>query len=76
MLAIDHRFALGRPALPSAPDKKSLSSANFPISAQMLFVARMQRLHVDRGRSSLGLRLGAADARCPVKKGWLRHCEI
>ena len=30
-VAIDHRLALGnRPTLPSAPDKKSFSSANFP----------------------------------------------
>lgn len=31
---IDHRFALGnRPALPSAPDKKSFTSVNSPILA-------------------------------------------
>ena len=33
MLAVDHRFALNRPALPSAPDKKSFSSASSPILA-------------------------------------------
>jgi hypothetical protein len=30
---INHFFALSKPALPSAPDKKSLSSANWPIFA-------------------------------------------
>ena len=30
---INHFFALSRPALPSAPDKKSFSSANWPIFA-------------------------------------------
>src|SRR3954449_2163750 len=29
--AVDHRFALSRPALLSAPDKKSLVSVNSPI---------------------------------------------
>src|SRR5271154_5903307 len=33
MRAVDHRFALSRPALLSAPDKKSFSSANSPILA-------------------------------------------
>jgi hypothetical protein len=34
MVAIDHRLALGnRPALPSAPDKKSFSSISSPIFA-------------------------------------------
>src|SRR5437764_8515681 len=32
-VAIDHRFALSRPALPSAPDKKSFSSVSSPILA-------------------------------------------
>ena len=31
--AIDHRFALSMPALPSAPAKKSFSSASSPILA-------------------------------------------
>src|SRR4051794_1691339 len=33
VLAVDHRFALGRPALPSAPSKKSLASVSSPILA-------------------------------------------
>jgi hypothetical protein len=33
VLAVDHRFALSRPALPSAPDKKSLVSVSSPIFA-------------------------------------------
>jgi hypothetical protein len=35
--AIDHRFALSRPALPSAPDKKSFSSVSSPILACSTF---------------------------------------
>jgi len=31
MVAVDHRFALNKPALPSAADKKSFSSVNSPI---------------------------------------------
>src|ERR1700709_2114141 len=37
--AIDHRFALSRPALPSAPDKKSLVSVNSPILACGVFTS-------------------------------------
>src|SRR5665647_1727142 len=38
MGAVDHRFALGSsPAFPSAPDKKSFSSANSPIFAWRAF---------------------------------------
>src|ERR1700704_1594052 len=33
MLTIDHRFALGSPMRPSAPDKKSISNACWPIFA-------------------------------------------
>ncbi|MEY9491129.1 hypothetical protein ABIF33_000149 [Bradyrhizobium elkanii] len=33
MTAVDHRFALSRPALVSAPDKKSFSNASSPILA-------------------------------------------
>jgi hypothetical protein len=33
MVAVDRRFALGRPALLSAPDKKSLVSVSSPILA-------------------------------------------
>jgi hypothetical protein len=33
VLSVNHRFALRRPALLSAPDKKSFSSANSPILA-------------------------------------------
>ena len=33
VLPVDHRFALSRPALPSAPDKKSLVSVSSPIFA-------------------------------------------
>src|SRR5665213_3319136 len=37
MLSVYHRFALSRPALPSAPDKKSFSSASSPILACSVF---------------------------------------
>jgi hypothetical protein len=37
--AIDHRFALRRPALPSAPDKKSFSSVSSPIFACNVFTS-------------------------------------
>src|SRR5271166_3021239 len=37
VLAIDHRFALSRPALVSAPSKKSFSSVSSPILACKLF---------------------------------------
>jgi hypothetical protein len=37
--AIDHRFALRRPALPSAPDKKSFSSASSPSFACKVFTS-------------------------------------
>src|SRR3954453_10045078 len=37
MGAVDHRFALSRPALLSAPDKKSLVSVNSPILACSVF---------------------------------------
>src|SRR4051812_46233504 len=33
MRTVDHRFALGKPALPSAPAKKSFSSVSSPILA-------------------------------------------
>src|ERR1700686_4709288 len=33
VLAVDHRFALSKPALVSAPSKKSFSSVNSPIFA-------------------------------------------
>ncbi len=33
MRAVDHRFALSKPALMSAPSKKSFSSASCPIFA-------------------------------------------
>jgi hypothetical protein len=33
VLMVDHRFALSRPALLSAPSKKSFSSVNSPIFA-------------------------------------------
>src|SRR3954463_9111497 len=39
VLAVDHRFALSRPALPSAPDKKSLVSVNSPIFACSVFTS-------------------------------------
>jgi len=35
--AVDHRFALSMPALPSAPSKKSFSSVNSPIFAWSAF---------------------------------------
>jgi hypothetical protein len=35
--AVDHRFALGNPALPSAADKKSLSSVSSPSFACSVF---------------------------------------
>ncbi|OCC05425.1 hypothetical protein BA190_08345 [Labrys sp. WJW] len=34
---IDHRFALKRPAFPSAPDKKSFSGVSCPIFARSVF---------------------------------------
>src|SRR3954447_20843703 len=37
--AVDHRFALSSPALPSAPDKKSFSSVNSPILACNVFTS-------------------------------------
>src|SRR3954469_3743587 len=39
MGAVDHRFALSRPALLSAPDKKSLVSVNSPILACSVFTS-------------------------------------
>src|SRR4051812_7921220 len=39
MGAVGHRFALSRPALLSAPDKKSLVSVNSPILACNLFTS-------------------------------------
>src|SRR3954451_2830802 len=39
MGAVDHRFALSRPALLSAPDKKSLVSVNSPILACNVFTS-------------------------------------
>src|ERR1700692_451225 len=33
VLTVDHRFALNKPALPSAPSKKSFSSVSSPILA-------------------------------------------
>src|SRR5215211_3127142 len=39
MVAVDHRFALGRPALLSAPDKKSLVSVSSPIFACSVFTS-------------------------------------
>jgi len=33
VLTVDHRFALGMPTLPSAPNKKSFSNASWPIFA-------------------------------------------
>src|SRR5271167_668491 len=37
VFAVDHRFALSRPALLSAPDKKSFSSVSSPILACKTF---------------------------------------
>src|SRR3982751_4137842 len=37
--AVDHRFALSSPALPSAPDKKSFSSVSSPILACNVFTS-------------------------------------
>src|SRR5215218_2471335 len=37
--AVDHRFALSCPALPSAPDKKSFSSVSSPILACNAFTS-------------------------------------
>src|SRR3954471_9453096 len=39
MVAVDHRFALSRPALLSAPDKKSLVSVSSPILACSVFTS-------------------------------------
>src|SRR5207253_10130460 len=37
MVTVDHRFALSKPALPSAPSKKSFSSVSSPILACSTF---------------------------------------
>ena len=37
VIAVDHRFTLSRPALLSAPDKKSFSNASSPILACKVF---------------------------------------
>src|SRR5690606_8692122 len=39
VLPVDHRFALSRPALPSAPDKKSLVRVSSPIFACSVFTS-------------------------------------
>src|SRR3954452_6375957 len=39
MAAVDHRFALSRPALLSAPDKKSFVSVSSPILACSVFTS-------------------------------------
>src|SRR5580693_4522044 len=39
VVPVDHRFALGRPALPSAPAKKSTSSVSSPILACNTFTS-------------------------------------
>src|ERR1700712_3108486 len=39
MSSVDHRFALSRPALPSAPGKKSVSNVNSPILAWSVFTS-------------------------------------
>src|ERR1700719_2214665 len=39
LVPVDHRFALGRPALPSAPAKKSTSSVSSPILACNTFTS-------------------------------------
>jgi hypothetical protein len=39
VLAVDHRFALSKPALPSAPDKKSFVSVSSPIFACSVFTS-------------------------------------
>ena len=43
MGAVDHRFALSRPALLSAPDKKSLVSVSSPILACSVFTSTAGR---------------------------------
>ena len=50
VLAVDRRFALSRPALPSAPDKKI-------VCERQLADLRMQRLHVQWRRARIRLRL-------------------
>src|ERR1700721_3508236 len=39
VLTVDHRFALSKPALPSAPSKKSFSSVSSPILACSAFTS-------------------------------------
>jgi len=69
MRGIDHRFALGRPALSSAPDKKSFSSAKLPdLGVQRLQVHCRRRYSTDR-----------AAAEHPPQHppaSWLFHCVI
>src|SRR3978361_1845793 len=40
VMAVDHRLALRRPALPSAPDKKSLVNVSSPILAWSVFTSQ------------------------------------
>src|SRR5690606_42012027 len=53
MIAINHRFALSRPALLSAPSKKSFSSVSWPILACRVFKIGRASCR-ERGWVSLG----------------------
>src|SRR6478609_9208866 len=63
MSALDHRFALSKPALLSAPCKKSFSSVNCPILACSSF------------RSTGGVSGAAAPPKTPAARSinWRRH---
>ena len=61
MRAVDHRFALGKPALPSAPAKKSFSSVSSPILA-------WSTVRSTAGPDCSPRALGAEHPGCPVEK--------
>jgi hypothetical protein len=60
MLVVDHRFALSKPALPSAPSKKSFSSVSSPILAWSDFTSTVGRPE-NPGSTFLKLRLPLRD---------------
>src|SRR5260370_2199471 len=46
VVTVDHRFALGNPALPSAPSKKSFSRTSSPIFASSPFTSTPSPTHL------------------------------
>jgi uncharacterized protein YjiS (DUF1127 family) len=59
--AVDHRLALSRPALLSAPDKKS-------VLQRQLSDLGVQRFQIDRGHRRIGARLRPKYPSCPFLK--------